>query len=152
MNISLYTSTCTRKPGDTWKNWNNWKNPPQGLGGLHAVFRVIPVIPVFPRTPRRACVVPTTNVGSRHSEEPKHLQAGPGVGSGSGYSSYSSFSRYPQARVRGAHDRGRGTPPVGTPGAPDMKGNSAPPEFRVESVGGGFICSDGPQWFKGRAL
>lgn len=45
-----------------------------------------------------------------------------------------------------------GLPPVGTPGTPDMKGNSAPPEFRVESVGGRFICSDRPQWFKGRAL
>ena len=49
---------------------------------------------------------------SHHSEEPKHLQAGLGVGSDSGDSSYSSFSMYPQACVRGAHDRGRGTPPA----------------------------------------
>jgi hypothetical protein len=135
MNISLYTSTCTRKPGDTWKNWNNWKNPPQGLGGLHAVFRVIPVIPVFPGTPRRACVVPTTNVGSRHSEEPKHLQARLCVGSGSGYSSYSSFSRYPQACVRGAHDRSGSGPPVGTPGAIHHEGNSAPARAPVGGLG-----------------
>ncbi len=47
---------------------------------------------------------------SHHSEEPKHLQAGLGVGSDSGDSSYSSFSMYPQACVRGVHDRGRGTP------------------------------------------
>ena len=57
MNISLYTSTCTRKPEGTWNNWKDRKNPPQGLGWLRAVFLVIPVIPVIPRTPRRACVV-----------------------------------------------------------------------------------------------
>ena len=69
---------------------------------------------------------------SRHSEEPKHLQAGPGVGSGSGYSC---FSRYPQACVRGAHDRSGSDPPVGTPGAIHHEGNSAPARAPVGGLG-----------------